>query len=181
MHRRRSYVATDSPGNSGQPNDNFIFVTDQLLTSASSFAPWLKTGMIAVDSSKPFIGGESTNDFCGWSNAPPSAAAVKSATTNGQMEGTIDLAEAFGYVPTRSTLRQPLTRPVMVAVLPPRGRSGTAMGISTRMNFSPYRSRRSQTRTRMEPTIVSIHSRVRSHTNRQNRWSHNGHVGICPG
>jgi len=55
--------------------------------------------MIAVDASKPFIGGESTNDFCGWSNAPESSAAVKSATLSGQMEGTIDLAEAFGSVP----------------------------------------------------------------------------------
>ena len=35
------YVATGSPGTSG-PNDNFIFVSDQLLPSASAPAPWAK-------------------------------------------------------------------------------------------------------------------------------------------
>ncbi len=93
------YLATWSPGNSGGANDHFIFVTDQLLASASASAPWAKSGMIAVASTKPFIGGESVGTFCGWFNAPVSSLVVKSASTGGQLEGTIDLATAFGSVP----------------------------------------------------------------------------------
>jgi hypothetical protein len=55
--------------------------------------------MVPLDASKPYIGGESTNDFCGWFNAPIPSAAVKSATISGQMEGTIDLVATFGSVP----------------------------------------------------------------------------------
>ncbi len=38
-------------------------------------------------------------DFCGWFNAPVSSMAVKSSTSSGQMEATIDLAAAFGSIP----------------------------------------------------------------------------------
>jgi hypothetical protein len=93
------YVATWSPGSSGGPNDHFIFVTDQLLPSASAPAPWSKAGMVAAASNKPFIGGESTTNYCGWFNGPPSAQVVKSAVSGGQMEGTIDLVAAFGSLP----------------------------------------------------------------------------------
>jgi len=93
------YLATWSPGNSGGPNDHYIFVTNQLLPAATAPAPWAKSGLVAVAANKPFIGGESTSTFCGWFNAPASSLAVKSATNSGQMEGTIDLAAAFGSVP----------------------------------------------------------------------------------
>ena len=93
------YLATWSPGNSGGPNDHYIFVTDQLLPSATAPAPWAKSGLVAIAATKPFIGGESSSSFCGWFNAPVSSLAVKSATNSGQMEGTIDLAAAFGSVP----------------------------------------------------------------------------------
>jgi hypothetical protein len=93
------YLATWSPGSSGGSSDHFIFVTDQLLPSASAVAPWAKSGMVATAATKPFIGGESGSNFCGWFNAPPSSQVVKSPTNSGQMEGTINLAAAFGAVP----------------------------------------------------------------------------------
>jgi hypothetical protein len=93
------YLATWSPGNSGGANDHFIFVTDQLLASASAPAPWAKAGTVGIAANKPFIGGESATSFCGWFNAPPSAKVFKSSSNSGQMEGTIDLVSAFGSVP----------------------------------------------------------------------------------
>src|SRR4029077_480451 len=93
------YLATWSPGSTGGANDHFIFVTDQLLASASVPAPWAKAGNIAVATNKPFIGGESATNYCGWFNAPASSQVVKSPTNSGQMEGTIDLAAAFGSIP----------------------------------------------------------------------------------
>ena len=93
------YVATWSPGTNG-PNDHFIFVTDQLLPAATAAAPWAKTGNLAVASSKPYLAGESLNNYVAWFNAPASAQAVKAATNSGAMAGTIDLVAAFGYMPT---------------------------------------------------------------------------------
>ena len=61
------YLATWSPGNSGGANDHFIFITDQLLPAASAPAPWVKAGAVAVATNKPFIGGESSNNFANWS------------------------------------------------------------------------------------------------------------------
>jgi hypothetical protein len=93
------YVATWSPGTNGT-NDHFIFVTDVLLPAATAAAPWAKTGKIAVATSKPFLASESVNTYVGWANAPASAQAVKSATSSGALEGTIDLVAAFGSMPT---------------------------------------------------------------------------------
>ncbi len=92
------YVATWSPGGGGA-NDHFIFVTDQLLASASAPAPWAKAGTVAVAANKPFIGGESASNYCSWFNAPVSSPVVKSSANDGQMEGTIDLVAVFGSVP----------------------------------------------------------------------------------
>ena len=93
------YLATWSPANGGGASDHFIFVTDQLLASASALAPWAKAGTIATAADKPFIGGESANNFCGWFNAPASSQVVKSPNNSGQMEGTLDLVAAFGSIP----------------------------------------------------------------------------------
>jgi hypothetical protein len=93
------YLATWSPGSTGGANDHFIFVTDQLLASASARAPWAKAGNVAVATNKPFIGGESATNYCAWFNAPASSQVVKSLTSSGQLEGTIDLVAAFGSVP----------------------------------------------------------------------------------
>ena len=54
---------------------------------------------MAVASNKPFIGGESASSYCAWFNAPASSKVVKWANSSGQMEGTIDLAAAFGSIP----------------------------------------------------------------------------------
>jgi len=54
---------------------------------------------VAVAANKPFIGGESASDYCGWFNAPVFSPVVKSSANDGQMEGTIDLAAVFGSVP----------------------------------------------------------------------------------
>jgi hypothetical protein len=92
------YVATWSPGTSGS-NDHFIFVSDQLLPSASTAAPWAKAGKVAVGASKPFLASESLNTYIAWANAPAGSVAFKASSSSGQMEGVIDLAAAFGSVP----------------------------------------------------------------------------------
>ena len=53
-----------------------------------------------VATGKPFLAGESIGTYVSWFNAPAGAQAIKSATNSGQMEGTIDLVSAFGYLPT---------------------------------------------------------------------------------
>ncbi|HOX55279.1 MAG TPA: carbohydrate-binding protein [Candidatus Paceibacterota bacterium] len=93
------YVATWSTGTSG-PNDHFILVSDQLLSSATAGAPWAKTGYVAAATSKPFLASESINTYVAWFNAPASSTAFKAATSSGAMAGTIDLVAAFGYMPT---------------------------------------------------------------------------------
>lgn len=95
----RLYVATWSPGNSG-PNDHFIFVSDQLLTTTNAPAPWAKAGRVAVATSKPFLAAESAGSYVSWFNAPSGSLAAKSSGTSGALEGTIDLVAAFGSMPT---------------------------------------------------------------------------------
>jgi hypothetical protein len=92
------YVATTSPGTTG-PNDHFIFVSDVLLASATTPAPWGKDGTTAVAASKPFLSTESQNAYLAWNNAPTGSLAAKSGTTSGVLEGTIDLVAAFGALP----------------------------------------------------------------------------------
>ena len=95
------YVATGSPGTSG-PNDYFIFVSDQLLVSASAPAPWPKSGSVAVATTKPYLATESQNSYISWyvNGAQTNWPCGKAPTTAGAMEGTMDLVRAFGYVPT---------------------------------------------------------------------------------
>jgi hypothetical protein len=95
------YVATWSPGTSGA-NDHFIFVTDQLSGSATNPAPWAKSGMVAVSPNKPFLAGESQNTYVSWflNNTATNLSSAKSSTNSGVMEGTFDLVQVFGYLPT---------------------------------------------------------------------------------
>jgi|GEM_PF-311414 len=95
------YVATGSPGTNG-PNDNFIFVSDQLLSSASAPAPWAKAGNVAVATTKPYLASESQNTYISWyvNGVQTNWPCAKASTTNGAMEGTMDLVQAFGYLPT---------------------------------------------------------------------------------
>jgi hypothetical protein len=95
------YIATQSPGSGGDSTskDIFVFVTDQLLGSATQAAPWGKTGRIACATTKPFLGGESRDDYLAWYNCGNGAQSVKLNTTTGVMEGVLDLGSAFGSVP----------------------------------------------------------------------------------
>ena len=92
------YVATWSPGsNNNGANDHFVIVTDQLSpTLQAAFPTWSKTGMNAVDPSKPFLAGESINTYAGWQNTAAASQAFKAPTNSGLLEGTIDLVQAFG-------------------------------------------------------------------------------------
>lgn len=95
------YVATWSPGTSG-PNDHFIFVSDQLLSAATTPAPWAKSGTIAVAANKPYLAGESQNTYVSWfvNNSATNWPCAKSATSSGALAGTLDLMDAFGHLPT---------------------------------------------------------------------------------
>jgi hypothetical protein len=95
------YVATWSPGTSG-PNDHFIFVSDQLLSAATTPAPWAKSGTIAVAANKPCLAGESQNTYVSWfvNNSATNWPCAKSATNSGALAGTLDLMDAFGHLPT---------------------------------------------------------------------------------
>ena len=96
------YLATWSPGsNNAGANDHFIFISDQLLSSATSLAPWGKAGTTALPTGKPYLAGESANSYLSWFNAPADSVCTKAATTAGVMEGVIDLVEAFGSMPQK--------------------------------------------------------------------------------
>lgn len=91
------YVATWSPGEFG--NDHFILVGNSVLGSATTAAPWGKAGTTALPTGSPFIGAESSNNYIGWFNA--NGATVQTARAAGQqMEGVINIAEAFGAPPS---------------------------------------------------------------------------------
>lgn len=95
------YIATWSPGdnNSGSGNDHFILISDTLLPSATTAAPWAKLGFMAIPAGKPFLAGESSNTFAGWNNASGPTVFAKAAENWRALEGVIDLASAFGTVP----------------------------------------------------------------------------------
>ena len=95
------YVATWSPGNSssGLGSDHHIFVSDNLLGSAVTPAPWGKLGLISVASSKPYLAGEYESNYAGWFNTSGQTALFKSPVNSGVMEGVIDLATEFGSLP----------------------------------------------------------------------------------
>jgi len=95
------YVATWSPGNdsSGFGSDHHLFVSDTLLGSATTPAPWTKTGFLAVPGDKPYLAGEYENTYAGWFNTKGVTALFKSPVNSGVMEGVIDLVAEFGRVP----------------------------------------------------------------------------------
>ncbi|MBE2181027.1 MAG: hypothetical protein IAE97_11205 [Chthoniobacterales bacterium] len=95
------YVATWSPGNNnaGPGNDHFIFVSNTLLSAASTPAPWAKLGFLAIPSNKPQLAGESVNTFAGWTGTNGPTSLFKSPDSFGIMEGVLDLETEFGTVP----------------------------------------------------------------------------------
>jgi hypothetical protein len=102
------YVATWSPGNypsDNTKNDHFIIVANQLSALSPAFPTWSKVGSNAVAGATPFLSGESMNAFVGWqtingTTVTASNQAVKAATNTGQMQGTIDLVQQFGSMPS---------------------------------------------------------------------------------
>ncbi len=97
----RLYVATDSPGSNGAGSyDTHVLISDALLSANTTGKYWAKSGLMAVSNTKPLLGGESINDYAGWANAGASAVATKSSLLTGVMEGSLDLVEAFGSLPS---------------------------------------------------------------------------------
>jgi hypothetical protein len=102
------YVATWSPGNypaSNTNNDHFVLVSDQILGSPTTAAPWGKVGSVAIPSTKVMLCGESQGTYVSWqyitgSTVSVSNQSMKAATNGGQMQGTIDLVQAFGSMPS---------------------------------------------------------------------------------
>ena len=95
------YVATWSPGNSfsGFGSDHHIFISDSLLGSATTPAPWGKIGLISIAATKPYLAGEYESNYAGWFNTTGPTALFKSPVNSGVMEGVIDLAAEFGSLP----------------------------------------------------------------------------------
>ncbi|MEM7147694.1 MAG: hypothetical protein AAF591_21500 [Verrucomicrobiota bacterium] len=95
------YLATWSPGNAGGANDHFLFVTDNLESAATTDAPWAKSGSIAAPADAPFLAAESTSGYIDWFNTGSATTQqAKSGNNSGQMEGTLNLTEAFGSIPS---------------------------------------------------------------------------------
>ncbi len=95
------YVATYSPGDngSGYGNDHHILISDTLLASATTPAPWAKRGLMAIPGNKPFLAGESNSTYAGWSNTQGTTKLFKSPVSSGVVEGVIDLVAEFGAMP----------------------------------------------------------------------------------
>jgi hypothetical protein len=95
------YVATWSPGDnsSGFGSDHHILVSDSLLGSATSPAPWAKRGTMAIPADKPFLAGESKDTYAAWFNTSGPKILSKAPLNSGVLEGAIDLLAEFGSVP----------------------------------------------------------------------------------
>ncbi len=95
----RLYVATQSSGRQTNGNDHHILIADSLLGSATTAAPWAKRGSTALPQGRPFLAAEGSNDYAGWFNAKDPTRLRKSTTSDGVLEGSIDMVEEFGSVP----------------------------------------------------------------------------------
>jgi hypothetical protein len=95
------YVATWSPGDNGSGfgSDHHIFVSDSLLASATTTAPWSKRGLVAIAGNKPFLAGEGSSTYAGWFNTTGAKTLFKAQLNSGVLEGTIDLVSEFGSLP----------------------------------------------------------------------------------
>jgi endonuclease/exonuclease/phosphatase family metal-dependent hydrolase len=95
----RLYVATQSAGRQTNGNDHHILIADSLLGSATTAAPWAKRGSTALPQGRPFLAAEGSNNYAGWFNAKDPTRLRKSTTSDGVLEGSIDMVEEFGSVP----------------------------------------------------------------------------------
>lgn len=97
VHGATLYVAARSAGTNG-PNDHFIFVSEAV--GPLGPAPWSKSGQVAFDIfNKPYLGQKGATNVISWSNGGASSTCAAALSTNGYMEGTIDLVQVFGIVP----------------------------------------------------------------------------------
>jgi hypothetical protein len=80
-------------------NDQFIMISDSL--GSLGAAPWNKAGQVAFNiNTKPYLAQSGSTKAVSWSNA--GAGSLCPATVPaGFMEGTMDLAAAFGNVPSK--------------------------------------------------------------------------------
>lgn len=91
------YVSTWAPGGFG--NDHFIMVGSSATATAATPAPWAKAGFVALPTGSPYLAGESSNTYAGWFNT--NGATTQLARAAGQqLEGVINLKEAFGSLPS---------------------------------------------------------------------------------
>jgi len=86
------YVATDD---AGEGNDHFILIAQT--PGAMQNAPWAKGGQVAAWDA--FLADENSNDYAGWFDAL-GATAVATGANGGVLEGTINLAQQYGSVPS---------------------------------------------------------------------------------
>jgi len=86
------YVATDD---AGEGNDHFILIAQT--PGAMQNAPWAKGGQVAAWD--VFLADENSNDYAGWFDAV-GATAVATGANGGVLEGTINLAQQYGSVPS---------------------------------------------------------------------------------
>jgi hypothetical protein len=95
------YIATWSPGdnNSGFGSDHHVFVSDSLLASPTTAAPWSKRGFLAIAGNKPYLAGEGASTYAGWFNTAGASALFKAPLNSGVLEGTINLVSEFGSLP----------------------------------------------------------------------------------
>ncbi|MFO1492557.1 MAG: hypothetical protein U1F77_16580, partial [Kiritimatiellia bacterium] len=91
------YVATWSPG-SVAGNDHFILLGNATLATPVTVPPWGKNGGTAAPTGSPFLAAESSNAYIsGFNTSEAETAAARAAGQ--QMEGTINIARAFGATP----------------------------------------------------------------------------------
>ncbi len=86
------YVATDD---AGEGNDHFIYLA--ALPGPLTAANWAKAGQVAQWDA--LLADENDNDYEGWADAAGAAEAM-TGVNGGVLEGTINLTDEFGGVPT---------------------------------------------------------------------------------
>lgn len=90
------YLATEGSASTG---DVFLMVAET--PGAAAAAPWGKSGTVAAPAA--FLARESTNGWTGWFTPPfasPTTSTAFRSATGTVLEGTVDLAPAFGRIPS---------------------------------------------------------------------------------
>ncbi|MDI6783732.1 MAG: hypothetical protein QME64_06520 [bacterium] len=93
------YVASEAAWNQtgkGYTNDHFIFVARNPGTLRS--APWAKSGQVATWDA--YLAGESSNAYVAWSDVSPAYTSASTGGNTGVLEGTINLGQFYGSVPS---------------------------------------------------------------------------------